>query len=103
VSEPQVAIAAPGRIAVSSALTFQSARRVCAAGIASFTQDGSQALIVDCADVPSADSAGLAVLIEWRRWAHQRGLHLKFANLPAQICAVAQLCEVSEVLADAIA
>jgi hypothetical protein len=43
------------------------------------------------------------VLIEWRRWAHQHGRHLKFTNLPAQISAIAHLSEVSEVLADAVA
>jgi phospholipid transport system transporter-binding protein len=60
-------------------------------------------IVVDCGGVTNADSAGLAVLIEWRRWAHQRGQQLKFANLPVQISAIAHLSEVSEVLADAAA
>ncbi|MEJ0005235.1 MAG: STAS domain-containing protein [Steroidobacteraceae bacterium] len=60
-------------------------------------------IIVDCAGVSQADSAGLAVVIEWRRWAHKQGRHLKFQHLPAQISAIAQLSEVSELLADAAA
>lgn len=101
--DPQVSLAAPGRIAVSSDLIFPTARRVCAAGIECFERDGSAALIVDCAGVHHADSAGLAVLIEWRSWAHQHGRRLTFVNLPVQISAIAHLSEVSAVLADAAA
>ena len=96
-------IASPGHISVSSALTFETASRVCDAGVQCFVSDGSPTIVVDCAAVPNADSAGLAVLIEWRRWAHQHGRHLKFTNLPTQISAIAHLSEVSEVLADAVA
>jgi phospholipid transport system transporter-binding protein len=101
--DPQVTIASPGHVTVSSALTFQTARRVCEAGVECFVRDGSPTIEVDCSAVPNADSAGLAVLIEWRRWAHQQGRHLKFLNLPEQISAIARLSEVSEVLAEAAA
>lgn len=99
----QVTVDAPGRIRVSSPLTFQTARRACEAGIECFTRDGSSQLVVDCAGAAPADSAGLAVLIEWRRWALQHRRHLTFANLPVQISAIAHLSEVTAVLADAAA
>lgn len=98
-----MSVASPGHITVGSALTFETARRVCEAGVACFVSDASPTLVVDCAAVPNADSAGLAVLIEWRRWARHQGRHLKFTNLPEQISAIAHLSEVSEVLADAVA
>ncbi|HTY92964.1 MAG TPA: STAS domain-containing protein [Steroidobacteraceae bacterium] len=98
--QPQVGIASPGRVTVASPLTFPTARRVCEAGIACFLRDGSSVITVDCAGVPGADSAGLAVLIEWRRWARERGRDLNFVNLPAQISAIARLSEVSALLAD---
>jgi phospholipid transport system transporter-binding protein len=101
--DPQVTIASSGHISVGSALTFETARRVCEAGVECFVRDGSPTIEVDCSAVPNADSAGLAVLIEWRRWAHQQGRHLKFMNLPGQISAIAHLSEVSEVLANAAA
>jgi phospholipid transport system transporter-binding protein len=101
--DPQIDVTAPGKIAVNSAMTFQTARRLCAAGVQCFVRDGSPVMVVDCAGVTQTDSAGLAVLIEWRRWAHQRGRHLKFVNLPEQISAIAHLSEVSEVLADTVA
>lgn len=81
-------------------MTFQTARRVCEAGLECFTRDGSARIVVDCAGVSNADSAGLAVLIEWRRRIQQQGRQLKFANLPSQISAIARLSEVSQVLAD---
>jgi phospholipid transport system transporter-binding protein len=98
--KPLVAIAAPGRITVNSPLTFKTARRVCKCGLKCFIRDGSPLLVVDCAGVPNADSAGLAVLIEWRREAWLRGQHMNFANLPEQISALAHLSEVSELLQD---
>jgi phospholipid transport system transporter-binding protein len=101
--EAAVSVAAPGHIAVSSALTFETARRVFEAGVECFIRDASPTIVVDCAGVSNADSAGLAVLIEWRRWSRQHGRHLTFVNLPAQINAIAHLSEVSEVLADAAA
>jgi phospholipid transport system transporter-binding protein len=102
-ADPKVTIAAPGRILVAEPLTFQTARRVCEAGIACFARDDSALITVDCAGVSQADSAGLAVVIEWRRWAHKHGRHLRFENLPTQIAAIARLSEVSELLADAAA
>jgi phospholipid transport system transporter-binding protein len=99
----QVAVAGPGRVVVNSPLTFQTARRVCDAGIACFRSDASPMITVDCAGVSQADSAGLAVLIEWRRWAHEQRRHLRYANLPATISAIAHLSEVSQVLAEATA
>ncbi len=99
----QVKVVTPGHIEVGSPLTFATARQACAAGIESFTQDASPVLVVDCAAAAPADSAGLAVLIEWRRWAHQHGRQLKYVNLPAQISAIAHLSEVTPVLADAAA
>jgi phospholipid transport system transporter-binding protein len=101
--DPQVSITAPGHISVSAALTFETASRVCEAGVNCFVSDGSPTIVVDCSAVPNADSAGLALLIEWRRWAHQHGRHMKFTNVPTQITAIAHLSEVSEVLADAVA
>lgn len=98
-----VTIAAPGHVVVGAPLTFATARNACAAGLECFSRDGSTALVVDCAGATPADSAGLAVLIEWRRWAIQHGRHLKFVNLPAQISAIAHLSEVTAVLADAAA
>jgi phospholipid transport system transporter-binding protein len=101
--EPQITQAGPARFLVTGPMTFQTARRLCEAGIWAFIRDASPMIVVDCAGVTHADSAGLAVLIEWRRWSHLQGRHLQFASLPTTINAIAQLSEVSELLADAVA
>jgi phospholipid transport system transporter-binding protein len=54
---------------------------------------------VDLAGVTEADSAGLALLIEWLRIARQRGRQIHFANVPAQINALARISEVEDLLA----
>jgi phospholipid transport system transporter-binding protein len=102
-TKPQVVIAAPGRIVVSSPLTFATARRVCEVGLRRISRDGSPLIVVDLAGVLNADSAGLAVLIEWRRRAWLQGQRLNFTNLPAQVTAIAKLSEVSELLEDVAA
>jgi phospholipid transport system transporter-binding protein len=53
---------------------------------------------VDLGGVTDADSAGLALLIEWMRIALQRRQTIRFANLPAQINALARISEVEDLL-----
>ena len=86
-----------GRFAVNGPLTFATARRTCAAGISAF-EGGSGEVVVDCTGVSAADSAGVAVLIEWRRWARSQGRALSFANLPAAIQGIARISGLEGVL-----
>lgn len=102
-AQAQVSSPASGHVSVAGELTFATARGTCEAGIACFGRDAAQQIVVDCQGVSRADSAGLAVLIEWRRWSREHGRHLTFVNLPAQISAIARLSEVTEVLADTAA
>jgi phospholipid transport system transporter-binding protein len=45
--------------------------------------------IIDLGGVTRADSAALALIIEWRRLATQRALTLELRGLPAQLRALA--------------
>ena len=69
--------------AVSGPLTFDSVPAVYAASRAWFA--GKHAMTIDLADVSTADSAGLALLIEWMRSARLAGASLSFANIPSQM------------------
>jgi phospholipid transport system transporter-binding protein len=60
---------------------------------------GEAEISVDLAGVAEADSAGLALLIEWLRVARQRSQRIQFANMPAQINALARISEVEDLLA----
>lgn len=58
-----------------------------------------QALEVDLADVVAADSAGLALLIGWLAAARQKGVALRYVNVPARIRGLANISEVEPLFA----
>lgn len=87
--------------AVRGELTFATAASAHAIGIEVLAHVGvngaprsQEVIVLDCASVTEADSAGLAVLLDWRREALQRGIALRYRNLPA---AIAQLARISGV------
>ena len=49
---------------------------------------------LDLADVSAVSSAGLALLLEWQRQAHRRGVRLRITGLPEQARRLARLSEV---------
>jgi phospholipid transport system transporter-binding protein len=54
---------------------------------------------IDLSGVERADSAGVALLIEWQRTARQRQQTIQFQNIPPQMLAIARLSGVDELLA----
>ena len=56
-------------------------------------------LDVDLGAVSDADSAGMALLIEWLRLARRRKQPIHFRSVPAQINALARISEVEDLLA----
>jgi phospholipid transport system transporter-binding protein len=67
--------------------------------IARFETSGD--LEVDLTPVGDADSAGLALLIEWIRRGRMRQQQIRFKGVPAQISALARISEVEDLLAQA--
>ena len=100
----EVVEAAPDRLTVKGALTFQTARFAYEAGLRTLRAEGSNSTVqIDCAGVTESDSAGLAVLIEWLAGATRVGRHVKFLNLPDGIRAAAQISDVTSILEDSAA
>jgi len=95
----QVVPAGPGRFAVRGGLTFRTARAAVETGIRLFGASTATALEADLSGVGAADSAGLAVLIEWLAWAHRNSRHLALTNVPHAIRAIARISEVEGLLA----
>jgi phospholipid transport system transporter-binding protein len=60
--------------------------------------DLPERLTIDFAAVTGVDSAAVALLLEWRRLAAARGKSLEFANLPANLLALAELYGVAELI-----
>jgi phospholipid transport system transporter-binding protein len=93
ISEP-----ASGRIVVTGELTFASARDARQLGVLVLESSRAKSLIIDCGGVTRADSAGLAVLIDWLAWGRRKSRAITLENLPASLVAIAKISEVDELL-----
>jgi phospholipid transport system transporter-binding protein len=87
-----------GQVEVRGALTFATAKNARAAGRRLIEMSGDAPLEMDCSKVTEADSAGLAVLLDWLALAKRHGRSICFKALPAPIRAVAQLSNVDTLL-----
>ena len=62
-----------------------------------FLRDGNS-IDIDLDDVNRADSAGVALLIEWQRQALKQNKSICFINIPSQMLAIVRLCGVDDLL-----
>ena len=92
----QLADLGGGRFAVRSELTFKSATDILEQSKRLFAE--YERISVDMSDVQDADSAGLALLIEWVSWARRFDREIVYENIPQQILAIAQISEVTDLL-----
>lgn len=90
--------AGPGRLALRGGLDFSNAVLAHQAGLAYFTRDAAGSWVIDCSGLESANSAALAVLLDWLATAHRAGGHLRFEGLPERVRAIAAISEVDELL-----
>ena len=89
---------APGRVSVAGALTFATARVAREVGMRVLEASRANPIVVDCAGVERADSAGLAVLLDWLAWGRRHARDVKLENLPASLVAIARISEVDGLL-----
>lgn len=85
-----------GRYAVSGELSFDTVPAVWQQTRDWFAAGGVST--VDLVGVTRADSAGLAMLLEWVGEAQRRGGHVTFDNVPEQMHALARLTGLVSVL-----
>jgi phospholipid transport system transporter-binding protein len=90
-----------GRISVTGELTFATARDARQLGTRVLESSSAERIVIDFTGVNRADSAGLAVLIDWLAWARRRSRVLSLENLPASIIAIARISEVDGLLSAA--
>lgn len=79
----------PGRFVVSGNLTFASIDKSTLKSFA-FLQ-GPGPIVLDFSDVSKTDSAGLALIIEWIKFARRRQIRLLFENVPKQLYTIAKV------------
>jgi phospholipid transport system transporter-binding protein len=90
--------AASGRVTVTGELTFASAREARQVGILVLEGSRADRIVVDCQGVTRADSAGLAVLLDWLAWGRRKSRPVSLENLPPSLVAIARISEVDELL-----
>jgi phospholipid transport system transporter-binding protein len=95
-SEFSISQVADGRFELTGAMSFETADRILRASERLFR--GHARLCIDFAGVDDADSAGLALLIEWKARARRDGGEIHYSGLPQSILAIAKTAEVDHLL-----
>ena len=85
-----------GRFALTGEMTFETAERILLASEEPFEQHTR--IEVDLEGVTKADSAGLALLLEWITWANHTVREIRFLSMPERILAIARTTEVEQLL-----
>ena len=85
-----------GRFGLGGDVSFETAQQVLEKSESLFRDH--DVIRVDLGEVSTADSAGLALLLEWKARARQRGASIEFANIPEGLAAIAKTTEVGKLL-----
>jgi phospholipid transport system transporter-binding protein len=85
-----------GHFALDGEMSFETAERILVASEEPFEQHTR--IEVDLAGVTKADSAGLALLLEWITWANHTVREIRFLSMPERILAIARTTEVEQLL-----
>jgi phospholipid transport system transporter-binding protein len=98
--DARVGISEPtsGRVTVTGELTFASAREARQLGVLVLEGSRAERIVIDCGGVTRADSAGLAVLLDWLAWGRRKPKAISLENLPASLVAIAKISEVDGLL-----
>ncbi len=85
-----------GRFALSGAMSFETAEQILRESEDPFAEHAR--LEIDLSAVDKADSAGLALLLEWITWANHTVREIRFTGMPDSIVAIAETTEVGQLL-----
>lgn len=85
-----------GQFSLTGEMTFDTAERILEKSEGPFEQHTQ--IEVDLSGVTMADSAGLALLLEWVTWANHTVREIRFVDIPARVTAIAKTTEVHELL-----
>ena len=85
-----------GRFALSGEMSFGTVDRILRDSEAAFRNH--ERLEVDFSGVDKADSAGLALLLEWKAVARRRAHRIDYLAIPDSVLAIAKTTEVEHLL-----
>ena len=89
------------KLSIQGALTLDTAQEKLRQGqawIENLRTDGK----IDLSEVTQCDSAGMALLIAWARFAKQQDRKIQFVHLPSQLLTIARLSNLDTVLPIAV-
>lgn len=87
-----------GRFHISGELSFNTVNAVLTQSETTIFAHPATRLDLDLGDVTRADSAGLALLIQWMRMARAASCEIRFHHLPEQLLAIARAGELDGLL-----
>lgn len=93
---PRIESLDEGRVELVGALTFETVGELFTRG--SDAIHGTQKTTLDLSKVTRADSAGLALMVEWLRRARRRNAQIEIINMPEQMRSIARLSKLDGVL-----
>lgn len=85
-----------GHFALTGDMSFHTAEQILRASEMPFEQHTS--IEVDLSGVKKADSAGLALLLEWVTWANHTVREIRYLGMPERVLAIARTTEVESLL-----
>ncbi|MEM8546793.1 MAG: STAS domain-containing protein [Pseudomonadota bacterium] len=85
-----------GQFRITGELTFSTVGDLLDAGQKAF--EPHSRIIVDLGEVARADSAGLALLIEWVTWANHSVREIRYQKVPERLVNIASISEVESLL-----
>ena len=85
-------------LVLTGALNITTVTRIHQESLGYFNDAVSVPESINLTGVTSADSAGLALLIEWIRLGKKHNCNIRFLNLPAQLLPLAKLFGVDHLL-----
>jgi phospholipid transport system transporter-binding protein len=85
-----------GRFRLVGDMSFETAEQILRASEAPFEKHTR--IEVDLSQVEKADSAGLALLLEWITWANHTVREISYGSMPERILAIAKTTEVDSLL-----
>lgn len=87
-----------GRFRISGELSFKTVNLVLEESRDSIFAHTGPTVEIDLGEVSRADSAGLALLLQWMRMARSSQLNILFRHLPEQLLAIAHAGDLEELL-----
>ena len=85
-----------GRFVLTGDMSFETAERILRESEEPF--EHHTRIEVDLSGVEKADSAGLALMLEWITWANHTVREIRFKDMPERIVAIAKTTEVDHLL-----